>query len=256
MRLAGKVALITGGGSGIGRETAVLFATEGASVLVSDLNEGDADETVERVRAAGGSATAVQGDVTRTDDALRMVRAAVDSYGGLNVLVNSAGTSPRNALGPGASPDEVWDRLIEVNLKGTYLVARHAVAEMRRAGGGSIINLGSIASLVGLPAYRNAGFDPYPPSKGGVLQFTRNLAVDLARDNIRVNCICPGHLYTRLTEPLTRDPETLASLVQRYPIGRLGEPREVAAAALYLASDESSFVTGIPLVVDGGYTAQ
>ena len=127
---------------------------------------------------------------------------------------------------------------------------------MRKAGGGSIVNLASIAALVGMPADRKAGFDPYPPSKGGVLQFTRSLAVALAVEGIRVNCICPGHIYTSLTEPLTSDPVMPESLERRYTMGRLGEPRKIAYAALFLASDESSYMTGAPLVVDGGYTAQ
>ena len=255
MRLEGKVALITGGGSGIGRETAVLFAAEGASVVVSDMKECDARKTTEIVEAAGGRSTFIGGNVTNGRDAYRMVHAAAESYGKLDVLVNSAGISPRS-MDSGVSVEEVWDKVIQVNLKGTYLVSWEAVPEMKRAGGGSIINLGSIASLVGMPSDRNAGFDPYPPSKGGVLQFTRNLAVDLAKHEIRVNCVCPGHVYTSLTEPLTSDKDMLQSLVERYPMGRLGQPVEVAYTILFLASGESSYVTGASLAVDGGYTAQ
>lgn len=259
MRLQTKVALITGGGSGVGRATAALFAREGARVVVADLNRGHAARTAERIRAAGGDATEVGGDVSVSADAGQMVRAAVDGYGELDVLVNSAGVSSRNALGPDAGPEAVWDRVMAVNLKGTYLVSWHAVQEMRRSGGGSIINIASIIGLVGyradIPAARGA-FDSYPPSKGGVVQFTRNLAVHAAEDNIRVNCICPGYLLTSLTEMLTSDPQVLKALEQNTPMGRLGRPEEIAYAALYLASDESSFVTGVPLVVDGGYTAQ
>jgi NAD(P)-dependent dehydrogenase (short-subunit alcohol dehydrogenase family) len=256
MRLANKVALITGAGSGIGRATAVLFAAEGARVVVSDLNERQAGETVERIKTAGGQATEVGGDVSDSADALRMVKTAVHAYGRLDILVNSAGVSSRNALGPDASPEEVWDRVMDVNLKGTYLVSWHAVPEMERAGGGSIINLSSIIGLVGYARGLGGGFNPYAASKGGVIQFTRNLAIDIAKDKIRVNCICPGYVETSLTEQLRRDPEVLAALESKHPMGRLGRPEEIAFAALYLASDESSYVTGAPLVVDGGYTAQ
>ena len=256
MRLKEKVALITGGGSGVGRATASLFAAQGARVAVADANEAHADETVRLIEDLGASALAVSGDVSRSEDALGMVQAAVDAYGRLDILVNSAGVSSRNALGPDASPEEVWDRVMDVNLKGTYLVTWHAVPHMKRGGGGSIINLSSIIGLVGYGPGLGGGFNPYPPSKGGVIQFTRNLAIDVAGDNIRVNCICPGYLKTSLTEPLTSDPKTLEVLERRHPMGRLGQPEEVAYAALYLASDESSYVTGAPLAVDGGYTAQ
>ena len=256
MRLEGKTALVTGGGSGIGREAAVLFAREGARVVVSDLRQADAQATVDAVRDEGGSAEAVSGDVSSSDDARRMVRAAVGAYGGLHVLVNSAGVSARNALAGDADPEEVWDRVLDVNLKGSYLVSLHAVPEMERSGGGSIIHLSSIIGLVGYRAGMGGGFNPYAPSKGGVVQLTRNMAVDLAAKGIRVNCICPGYVATNLTRSLTEDPETLARLESLHPMGRLGRPEEIAQAALFLASDESSYVTGAPLAVDGGYTAR
>lgn len=256
MRLKDKVALITGGGSGIGRAAAVLFAQEGAKVVVSDVNEADALETVEAVEGAGGDARAVIGDVARTTDAKRMVQAATEAYGRLDVLVNSAGISSRNAFEGEASREEVWDRVIDVNLKGTYLVSWHAAPEMERSGGGSIINLASIIGLVGYPVGIGGGFNPYASSKGGVVQFTRNLAVDLASKSIRVNCICPGFVTTNLTRGLTEDPEMLARLEGLHPMGRLGRPEEIAQATLFLASDESSYMTGAPLAVDGGYTAQ
>ena len=256
MRLEGKVALVTGGGSGIGRATAALFAREGARVVVSDLSQDRADEVAQGIAADGGSAVAVSGDVSSRDDARRMVQTAVDGYGKLDVLVNSAGVASRNALGPGATEEEIWDRVIAVNLKGTYLVSWFAVPEMRQVGGGSIVNLSSIIGLVGYSAGIGGGFNPYASSKGGVVQFTRNLAIDCARDNIRVNCICSGYVWSSLTEPLTGDPEMLHRLEQLHPMGRLGQPEEIAYAALYLASDESTYVTGTPLAVDGGYTAQ
>ena len=253
MRLEGKVALITGGGSGIGRASALRFAAEGASIVASDLSEASAVETVAAVREAGGEATAVAGDVVSSDDAKAMVQAAVDAYGKLDVLVNSAGVSGRVE---GVSHEEVWDKVMDVNLKGTYLVSWHAVPEMEAAGGGSIINLASIMALVGYPVGMGGGFNPYNASKGGVLQFTRNLAIDLARKKIRVNCICPGYVETNMTRRLTENPESYEALKGRHPMGRLGQPDDIANAALFLASDEAAFVTGAPLIVDGGYTAQ
>ena len=256
MRLESKVALITGGGSGIGRACAEMFAREGAKVAVSDISLERAQATTQFVTSHGGDAIAISGDVSVGDDAQNMVSATVEKFGKLDVLVNSAGVSARNAMPKGSSPEEVWDKVIDVNLKGTYMVSWHAMPEMAKSGGGSIINLSSIMGLVGYPVGMGGGFNPYNPSKGGVLQFTRNLAIDSASKNVRVNCICPGYVETNLTSALTKDAEALSRLETLHPIGRLGQPEEIAYAALYLASDESGFVTGTPLVVDGGYTAQ
>ena len=256
MRLESKVALITGGGSGIGRACAEMFAREGAKVAVSDISLERAQATTQFVTSHGGEAIAISGDVSVGDDAQNMVSATVEKFGKLDVLVNSAGVSARNAMPKGSSPEEVWDKVMDVNLKGTYMVSWHAVPEMAESGGGSIINLSSIMGLVGYPVGMGGGFNPYNPSKGGVLQFTRNLAIDSASKNVRVNCICPGYVETDLTSALTKDAEALSRLETLHPIGRLGQPEEIAYAALYLASDESGFVTGTPLVVDGGYTAQ
>ena len=256
MRLESKVALITGGGSGIGRACAEMFAREGAKVAVSDISLERAQATTQFVTSHGGEAIAISGDVSVGDDAQNMVSATVEKFGKLDVLVNSAGVSARNAMPKGSSPEEVWDKVMDVNLKGTYMVSLHAVPEMAKSGGGSIINLSSIMGLVGYPVGMGGGFNPYNPSKGGVLQFTRNLAIDSASKNVRVNCICPGYVETNLTSALTKDAEALSRLETLHPIGRLGQPEEIAYAALYLASDESGFVTGTPLVVDGGYTAQ
>ena len=255
MRLKDKVALITGAGSGIGRDTAVLFAEEGAAVVAADLTGDSAQETVDAILEAGGRAVSITGDVTDSADAERMVGAAVENFGKLDLLVNSAGLTSRHSSLEGASPEEAWERVIEVNLKGTYMVTWFAVPEMERAGGGSIINLASIMGLVGYPVGIGGGFNPYPPSKGGVVQFTKTLAVDSARKNIRVNCLCPGFIATNLTRGLTEDPDMLNKLESLHPMGRLGQPREVAYAALYLASDDARHVTGTALTVDGGYTA-
>ena len=256
MRLKDKVALVTGGGSGIGHATAVLFAAKGAEVVVSDLNEANALETVAEIKNGGGDATALAGDVSKNTDAEAMVKGTVETYGTLDIVVNCAGVVAGKALPAGASPEEVWDRVMDVNLKGTYLVTWHAVRAMEQSGGGSIINIASINGLVGYPMGLGGGFDAYVPSKGGVVQFTKNLAIDYGKKNIRVNCICPGHIDTNLIREFIQDPERREWLEQRYPMGRIGRPEEVAYAALFLASDESSFVTGAPLIVDGGYTAQ
>ena len=256
MRLEDKVALITGAGSGIGRATAGLFAREGAKIAASDLSEAGALEVVRQLESEGRSAVAITGDVSLRGDAEAMVQATVEAYGRLDVLVNSAGVSPRNALPSASAPDEVWDRVMDVNLKGTYLLSFYAVPEMERSGGGSIVNLASIMGLVGYGVGFGGGFSPYPPSKGGVIQLTRNMAIDCARKSIRVNCICPGYVETDLTRGLTDDPALKEQLEGRHPVGRLGRPDEIAYAALFLASDEASFVTGAPLIVDGGYTAQ
>ena len=255
MRLNDKVALITGAGSGIGRAVAILFAEEGASVVAADLTGDSVRETADAITSASGRAVALTGDVTDSADAERMVAQAVQSFGKLDLLVNSAGLTSRHSSLEGASPEEAWERVIEVNLKGTYMVSWFAVPVMEQAGGGSIVNLASTMGLVGYPVGIGGGFNPYPPSKGGVVQFTKTLAVDSARKNIRVNCLCPGFIETNLTSGLTSDPEMLEKLESLHPMGRLGQPREVAYAALYLASDDARHVTGTALTVDGGYTA-
>ena len=256
MRLEGKVAIVTGGGSGIGRASAEAFAREGARVVVADLSESDALETAAKIGEGGGEAATAIGDVTDGADAEAMVRAAVDRYGRLDVLLNSAGITSRHGSLKDASPEEAWDKVIDINLKGTWMVSWHAVPEMERSGGGSIVNLASTMALVGYPVGIGDGFNPYPPSKGGVIQFTRTLALAYAKKGIRVNCLCPGYIATSLTADLRANDETRRLTLDRTPMGRYGLPEEVANAALFLASDESSFITGSPLIVDGGYTAQ
>ena len=255
MRLKDKVALITGAGSGIGRAAALLFAREGARVAAADISVEAAAETVRSIEDLGGHATALSCDVSDSEEAHKMVRSTVDTFSRLDILVNSAGVTSRNALPEGASPEAVWDKVIDVNLKGTYLASWHAVPEMEKSGGGSIINLASIMGLVGYPVGIGGGFNPYPPSKGGVVQLTRTLAIDSASKSIRVNCLCPGFIATNLTSALTGAPDMLARIEALHPMGRMGRADEVAHAALYLASDESGFVTGAALTVDGGYTA-
>lgn len=255
MRLNGKVAIVTGAASGIGEATALLFAEHGARVVTSDIDVGGSERTAVTIAERGGNAISVPGDVTDSDEAQLIVNRAVEEYGALHILVNSAGITARSL--PASTPQEdVWDKVIEVNLKGTYLMALYSVPEMEKAGGGSIVNLGSIMSVVGYPPEWKSGFNPYPVSKGAVLQFTRNLAIDMASKNIRVNCIGPGFTETPLTRSLTVDADMRAFLEERHPMGRLGKPEDVAYAALFIASDEASFMTGSYLPVDGGYTAQ
>ena len=255
-RLGDKTAFITGGASGIGRATALLFGSEAANVVIADLSQEGASGVAGEVADRGGVALAMAVDVTSSSEVSAAVEATEERFGGLDILVNSAGLNPRVPSLAGRSEEEIWDAVIDVNLKGTYLTCRHAVAAMRRRGGGSIINLSSVMGLVGYARSIGSGLSPYNPSKGGVLQLTRNLAVELAPEGIRVNCINPGFVETPFTEGLTSDPAVLASLVDLHPMGRLARPEEVANCALFLASEESSFVTGAPLIVDGGYTAQ
>lgn len=257
MRLTGKVALITGAGSGIGAAVAKLFAAEGARVYASDIDLDAAERIVREITGNGGEARAAGGDITSSEIAERTVADTSAAFGRLDILVNSAGVTPRNALS-GADWESIWDRVIEVNLKGSYLMSRFAAEAMKRAGGGSIINLGSVIALVGYAEGLGLsdGFSAYPQSKGAVLQLTRDMGVNLAKFGIRTNCLCPGFIKTNLTKDLTADPEKLPKLEASHPMGRLGTADEVAKAALFLASDDASFITGAVLTVDGGYTAQ
>jgi NAD(P)-dependent dehydrogenase (short-subunit alcohol dehydrogenase family) len=254
-RLRGKVALITGAGSGIGEATAALFAQEGAAVALADLGREGLDPVAARVTSAGGDALVMTGDVTMRADTGRLVDETLERFGRVDVLVNSAGVSARNAP-PDWDWERVWDFVMAVNMKGTFLMCKAVVDPMVAQGAGSIVNLSSIYGLVGRPRELGNGLDPYLHSKGGVAQLTRDMAVHFARQGVRVNALCPGFVFTSLTKRLTDDPESLQYLVDRHPMGRLGQPGEIAAAALFLASDDASFITGACLPVDGGYTAQ
>lgn len=251
MRLKDKVTLITGAGSGIGRETSLLFAGEGASVVAVDINDAAGQETVNMVTTQGGRAIYVRADVSKAADCANMVNIAEQTYGKLDVLFNNAGISHINDDDATNTDEAVWDLTMAINLKGVFLGCKYGIPALRRAGGGSIINTASFVALLGAATPQLA----YTASKGGVLSMTRELAVIHARENIRVNALCPGPLQTEL---LMKYLDTEAKRQRRLvhiPMGRFGQAKEIAQAALYLASDESSFVTGTAFTVDGGITA-
>lgn len=248
MRLNEKVAIITGAASGIGKATAILFSQHGAKVVVADIDIHGGNETVSEIQAVGFEAIFIKTDVTNIVDTQNVVAHTLDTYGKLDILFNNAGIAMR--LPVDELPEDDWHRCLDVNLHGVFLCAKAAIPAMQRNKSGSIINMSSIYGLVGADV-RAA----YVASKGAVTNLTRGMALDYAKDNIRVNCLCPGFVETPLVAGVVRTPEEYQKLADKHPMRRLGQPEEIAYGALYLASDESAFVTGIALPIDGGYTA-
>lgn len=252
MKLADRVAIITGAGSGIGQATAIMFAQEGAKVVVADYAPQGGQETVEKIHQAGGEAIFVKTDVSKSGDVQRMIDTTIETYGRIDVLFNNAAvTIPASVVD---ATEEIWDKTMDIDLKGVFLPSKYAIPHMIEAGGGSVINT---ASMCGLVASTNQA--PYSAAKGGVVALTRQMAIDYAPHNIRVNGIAPSECRTPMFEGFinqTPDPEaTMQRLVARIPLGRVAEPDELASAALFLASDDASYVTGVTLPVDGGLTA-
>lgn len=251
MRLENKTALITGGSSGIGRESALLFAKEGAQVIVADINDEAGAETVSLIRQAGGEATYFHADVSNAAEAAAMIEFAEKTYGKLQVLFNNAGIMHSDDDDAVSTEEAVWDLTMRINVKGVFFGCKYGIPALRRAGGGSVINTASFVALLGAATPQIA----YTASKGAVLSMTRELAVIHARENIRVNALCPGPLRTELLMKFLNTEEKKQRRLVHIPMGRFGEAREMAQAALFLASEESSFTTGAEFVVDGGITA-
>ncbi len=253
MKLEHRVAVITGAGSGIGQAMAMLFAREGARIVAADVNRAAVEETAARIGDAGGSCEALAVDVTNPDQVRGMIEHADAIHGRIDILCNNAGIgSTTNVVD--CEPEE-WDRVMTVNVKSVYLGCKYAVPRMIAHGGGAIVNTASVAGMVGLPNRAS-----YSASKGAVIALTRQVAIEYVEQGIRVNCLCPGTVDSpwvgRLLDQAQDPAAARQTLVARQPMGRLGTPEEVAAAALYLASDDAAFITGTGLVIDGGLTAR
>lgn len=251
MRLKDKVALITGAASGIGRETCLLFAEEGALIVAADVNEEDGNRVAEEIISNGGRAIFVRSDVSKSSDCQSMVDAATSQFGGLHVLFNNAGIMHSDDGDAEQTTEEIWDLTMNINLKGVFLGCKFGIPAIQKSGGGSIINTASFVALLGAATPQLA----YTASKGGVLAMTRELAVIHARQNVRVNALCPGPLKTELLMKFLDTEEKKQRRLVHIPMGRFGLASEMAKAALYLASDESSYVTGTEFTVDGGITS-
>ncbi len=250
--LDGKVALVTGGGSGIGRASSLAFARDGAKVVIVDVNVEGGEETAQLVKEAGGDAVLVHADVSKASDAQNMVDRTLEVYGRLDCAFNNAGVSGRSRGSMADYSEEDWDRVIGINLKGVWLCMKYEIPQMLKQGGGAIVNTASVAGLVGI-----RGTCAYIAAKHGVAGLTKAAALEYGESGIRVNAVCPGYINTPLTRPIFDRIEGMESdVIARHPLGRLGEPNEIAEAVVWLSSDAASFVTGHTMTVDGGYVAQ
>ena len=249
--LAGRVAIVTGGGSGIGKAAVMLLAREGARVMIADIDEQAGQETAETIRSQGGESSFFRADVSRESDVKAMAAHTIETFGRLDCAFNNAGILEDGSPDVTGYSLELWNRVIGINLTGVWLCMKYEIPEMLKQGGGAIVNNASVASLVGLP-----GATALVASKHGVVGLTKNAALEYADCGIRVNAVCPSFIKTPILEPyFAAHPEEEAEMVRKEPIGRMGAPEEVAEATVWLLSDAASFVTGHSLVVDGGYTA-
>ena len=254
-RVEGKVAVVTGGASGIGRATALTFAREGAKLIIADMNEDGGHQTVHMITENGGEAIFVQTDVTQATAVEALISKAVETYGRLDCAHNNAGISGAGIGGDirmltAECPEERWQQVLAVNLTGVWLCMKYEISQMLRHGGGVIVNTASVAGLVG-----SVGLSAYVASKHGVVGLTKTAALEYAKQGIRVNCVCPGVIQTPMTESVLRDPAWQAQIAAR-PMGRVGNPEEIAEAVVWLCSDAAAFVTGHTMTVDGGMVAQ
>ena len=251
MRLQNKVALITGAASGIGRESALLFAAEGAAIVLADVVEDAGEQTAAEIRELGGRAIFVRADISQESDSEQMIQVAEREFGQLNVLFNNAGIMHSDDGNAESTSNDVWELTMAINLKGVFLGCEYGIPALRRAGGGSVINTASFVAIMGAATPQIA----YTASKGGVLAMTRELAIVHAKENIRVNSLCPGPLHTELLMKFLDTDEKKQRRLVHIPSGRFGQAKEMANAALFLATDESSYITGTDFKVDGGITA-
>jgi NAD(P)-dependent dehydrogenase (short-subunit alcohol dehydrogenase family) len=253
MRLNDKVSLITGAARGIGKASALMFAKEGSIVVIADIDEENGKKIEKEIIDNGGKALFIKADLSKSQDVINLTSSVADKFGRLHILYNNAGVFWKKKDGPVTEIDEeVWDRILEINLRSTFLCCKYAIPEIIKSGGGSIINTASSAGVLGVP-----GCDAYTATKGAIVSMTRSMAAEYGSSNVRVNCIVPTHIYTEMFEESTKNDPGFDEnkFFKTFPLGKYGRPEDIANAALFLASDESLFTTGSMIVVDGGVTS-